>query len=295
MAWSGNTYRGNSGLSPLKDLEALTAALEPEALAGLSATAASMRADAWEEAVRAKGLTPTKALPAILPSVHWVQARLVTRSDEGELREDARAGGAYGAAYRSIQAALPLARASAQGMEAVLRSIWLSEPRIKLLSSGPVSVLAVADRWIPPASSLDIAHQYALDVFFLPVKRHGAAETGPPIRSMTRGIVIAAAGDWNGGDRPALYRGGGLSPKAGNGAIVYCPDDGRYYAYFHLDSVQVSTGDFVGAGTVLGLGGNTGVNARKKGHGSHVHIEIHDRDGRAWPSQSIREFILKLR
>jgi hypothetical protein len=295
LAWSGSAYRPNPGLTPRSDLDALAAALEPEALAGLGTTAASMRADAWEEAVRAKGSSPASALPAILPAAHWFQARLISKKDEAELRTDARAGGAYGAAYGAILSSVPLARASAQGMEAVLRSVWLSEPRVNELGAGPVSVLAASDRWLPPASTLDSAHQYALDVFFLQVKRNGAVETGPPVRSMTRGIVVAAAGDWNGGDRPALYKSGGLSPKAGNGAIVFCPDDGRYYAYFHLGSMQVSTGDFVGAGTVLGLGGNTGVNARKKGHGSHVHIEIHDRGGRAWPSLAIREFIQKLR
>jgi hypothetical protein len=295
MAWSASPSRGSAGLSPLKDLEALTAALEPEALAGLGTTAASMRADAWEEAVRAKGLTPAAALPDILPAAQWFQARLLSKRDEAELRNDARFGGAYGQAYQSILSTVPLARQSAQGLEAVLRSIWLSEPGVKQLEADHVSVLSPADRWLPPASTLDSAHQYALDVFFLRVKRNGVVETGPPIRSMTRGIVVAAADGWTGGDRPALYRDGGLSPKAGNGAIVYCPDDGRYYTYFHLDSIQVAIGDFVGAGTVLGLGGNTGVNARKRGHGSHVHIEIHDRDGRAWPSLAIREFILKLR
>ncbi|OHD76469.1 MAG: hypothetical protein A3J97_10815 [Spirochaetes bacterium RIFOXYC1_FULL_54_7] len=295
IAWSGPANRNGLGLTPLSDLEALAAALEPEALAGLGATAASMRADAWEEAVRAKGFTPASTLLDILPAAHWFQARLVTNSDEMTLHNDARTGGAYGSAYNTILSSVQLARSSAPGVEAVLRSAWLSEPRVNELASAPVSVLPPADRWLPPASTLDSAHQYALDVFFLRVKRSGTVETGPPVRSMTRGIVVAAAGDWKGGDRPSLYRGGGLSPKAGNGAIVFCPDDGRYYAYFHLNSIQVSTGVFIGAGTVLGLGGNTGVNARKKGHGTHVHIEIHDRDGRAWPSTALRDFILKLR
>jgi hypothetical protein len=254
-----------------------------------------MRADAWEEAVRAKGFTPAAAVSGLLPTSQWFQARLIGRKDEPELHNDARHGGAYGLAYQKILSALPLARSSALGVEAVLRSIWLSEPQVHSLATGPVPVLNPGDRWLPPASSLDSAHQYALDVFFLRVKRHGVVETGPPIRSMTRGIVVAAADDWNGGDQPFLYRGGGLSPKAGNGAILYCPDDGRYYAYFHLSSMAVSAGDFIGAGTVIGLGGNTGINARKRGHGAHVHVEIHDRDGRAWPSLAIRDFILKLR
>lgn len=295
VAWSGSTVRGTAGTTPLNDVAALAAALSPEALSGLGAPAASLRADAWEEAVRAKGLAPSEALTDILPSAQWFQARLISKKDEPNLIKDARHGGVYGRAYQDLLVALPLARASAQGIEAVLRSIWLSEPRVNLLSPGPVSVLATVDRWLPPVSSLDSAHQYALDVFFRSVKRQGVVETGPPVRSMTRGIVVAAADGWNGGDRPLLYRGGGLSPKAGNGAIVYCPDDGRYYAYFHLSSMQVRSGDFVGAGTVIGLGGNTGLNARKKGHGSHVHLEIHNRDGRAWPSRAIREFLLKLR
>ncbi len=286
-------YRTGSSLTPLSDLNALAAALEPESLAGLDTTAASMRADAWEEAVREKGYTPAAVLHEILPEAQWFQARLVTKRDEADLHSDARAGGAYGSAYSTILSELPLARTSAPGIEAVLRSAWLSEPGVTELRTEPVSVLAVADRWLPPASTLDSAHQYALDVFFLWVKRSGAVETGPPVRSMTRGIVVAAAGDWKGGDRPSLYRSGGLSPKAGNGVIVFCPDDGRYYAYFHLSSIQVSSGVFIGAGTVLGHGGNTGVNARKKGHGTHVHIEIHDRDGKAWPSRALREFVLK--
>ncbi|MGD9938863.1 MAG: M23 family metallopeptidase [Clostridia bacterium] len=293
IAWSNSMYRTGSSLTPLSDLNALAAALEPESLAGLDTTAASMRADAWEEAVREKGYTPAAVLHEILPEAQWFQARLVTKRDEADLHSDARAGGAYGSAYSTILSELPLARTSAPGIEAVLRSAWLSEPGVTELRTEPVSVLAVADRWLPPASTLDSAHQYALDVFFLWVKRSGAVETGPPVRSMTRGIVVAAAGDWKGGDRPSLYRSGGLSPKAGNGVIVFCPDDGRYYAYFHLSSIQVSSGVFIGAGTVLGHGGNTGVNARKKGHGTHVHIEIHDRDGKAWPSRALREFVLK--
>ena len=295
IAWSGFAQRTGPGLTPLSDLDALAAALEPEALVGLGSTAAALRADAWEEAVRAKGLSPVSALSGILPGARWFQARLIGSKDEPELRSDAKTGGAYGSAYAAILSSLPLARASAQGVEAVLRAAWLSEPAVSELKKEPVSVLATADRWLPPVSTLDSAHQNALDVFFLRVKRNGVKEIGPPVRSMTWGIVVAAANDWKGGDSPALYRGGGLSPKAGNGAIVYCPDDGRYYAYFHLNTVQVSAGDFISAGTVLGLGGNTGVNARKKGHGTHVHIEIHERDGQAWRSRDLREFVLKPR
>ena len=176
--------------SPLKDLDALAAALEPEALAGLGAAAASMRADAWEEAVRAKGLTPAEALTDILPGAEWFQARLLSKRDEAEVRNDARLGGSYGRSYQTILSAVPLARQSAKGLEAVLRSIWLSEPRVKELKSEHVSVLAAADKWLPPASSLDSAHQNALDVFFLRVTRNGVVETGPPVRSIDRKSVV---------------------------------------------------------------------------------------------------------
>jgi murein DD-endopeptidase MepM/ murein hydrolase activator NlpD len=40
--------------------------------------------------------------------------------------------------------------------------------------------------------------------------------------------------------------------------------------------VTVEPGDILTPGTVIGRGGNTGINACKKEHGQHVHFEIYD-------------------
>jgi len=224
----------------------------------------------------------------------WVQARLVTIRDESDLAEDAKADGAYGQAYSALQDALATTKASSQAVEAVIDEVWSISDAAAGLEKGPLPVLKPGERWIPGKSGLATSHQYALDVFFTSVRRHGVEEKGPVIRSMSSGVVVSAAGDWSGGDRPSLYRGGGLSPKAGNGVVVYDPDARRYYAYFHLSDVSVRVGQVVEAGKQLGRGGNTGVNARKKGHGGHVHLEIHDVEGGAWTSYRIRDFIVSM-
>jgi murein DD-endopeptidase MepM/ murein hydrolase activator NlpD len=58
--------------------------------------------------------------------------------------------------------------------------------------------------------------------------------------------------------------------------------------------VVVRVGQMVASGQSLGLGGNTGVNARKKNHGTHVHIEIHDAEKGAWSSYRIRDLLLSI-
>jgi len=69
---------------------------------------------------------------------------------------------------------------------------------------------------------------------------------------------------------------GGISPKAGNGVIIYSPDEKRYFLYFHLYDALVEKGQIVRRGQAIGHGGNTGINARKKGGGDHLHFEIFD-------------------
>jgi murein DD-endopeptidase MepM/ murein hydrolase activator NlpD len=43
-----------------------------------------------------------------------------------------------------------------------------------------------------------------------------------------------------------------------------------------MHDVSVRPGQMVASGTVLGHGGNTGTNARRRGHGGHLHLEIWD-------------------
>lgn len=279
------------------DLERLRTAsvmLSARELAGVSAEVAKTRATEWANAVQRGGGEPVAAIGEILPPTVWFQARLVGKRDQEALAGDAKTAGAYGIAYKAIKDALAESRSSSKALEAALDEIWQSSGMASTLRPGPAPVLKRSERWLPARSSLRFSHQYALDVFFTRVRRSGAEETGPVVRTMSSGIVVAASGDWRGGDKPSLYRSGGLSPNAGNGAIVYSPDEKRYYAYFHLKDIDVKAGQLVEAGQGLGHGGNTGVNARKKGHGSHVHIEMHDADGQAWSSYRIRDHILSM-
>ncbi|PKL07590.1 MAG: hypothetical protein CVV51_13315 [Spirochaetae bacterium HGW-Spirochaetae-7] len=278
----------------LDRLRTAAAILSPGSLAGVPADVAKARALEWADAVERQGVEPLAAIGEILPPSVWFQARLVGKRDQESLAGDAKTAGAYGQAYKAILASLTITRASSKALEAVLDEIWRASGISANMQPGPVPVLDRSERWLPARSSLRSSHQYALDVFFTRVSRSGAEETGPVVRSMSGGIVVSASGDWRGGDKPSLYRWGGLSPNAGNGAIVYSPDEQRYYAYFHLKDVDVTEGQLVEAGQPLGHGGNTGVNARKKGHGTHVHVELHDASGEAWTSYRIRDLILSM-
>jgi len=284
-----------AGLGELETIRFTAAILAPKRLEGVAPALAGARAAEWAKAVEAGGVDALDAIGEILPPALWFQARLVTRRDEDSVRADATAGGAYGKAYAELRGALAATKASAGAVEAAIGEIWRRSASTPSPESAKSSVLKRSDRWVPGNSALKASHQYALDVFFTSLKRHGSEETGPAIRSISGGIVVAAASDWLGGDRPSLYRSGGLSPKAGNGAIVYDPEEGRYYAYFHMSEVSARVGQVVAAGAVLGRGGNTGVNARKKGHGGHVHVEIHDADSGAWTAYRIRDLILSSR
>jgi len=286
---------GSRSLRGLELVRFTTGTLKPESLVAVDRSMARSRALEWSKAVEAEGSSPEEALGEILPSSIWFQARLITKRDESDLALDAKAADAYGKVYSELKTTLATTRATSAAMEAIITEVWRYSESAARLKAGPAAVLKTRDRWLPAKSQLGSSHQYALDIFFTGIKRHGAVETGPTIRSMSRGVVVAAAGDWNGGDKPSLYRAGGLSPKAGNGAIIFDPDQGRYYAYFHLSDVYVRAGQVVSAGDALGKGGNSGINARKKGHGGHVHVEIHDAEGGAWTSYKIRDFIVAIR
>lgn len=283
----------DASFSPGSDPRLLSAALEPRALAGLSPTVAAERARSWAKTL--DGPSPLAQFASLLPPRPWFQARLIMERDEPDLSANAALDGAAGEAYRGVLSCLDEVRAAASALEAVLDALWEASDQAKALKPGPVAPVARSLRWMPARSSLDASHRYALDLFFTSVKRRGAEEIGPAIRSISRGIVVSAAGDWRGGDSLEGYRSGGLSPRSGNGVLVYCPDDGRYYAYFHLDDVTVKTGQLVGAGQVLGHGGNTGANARKKGHGEHLHVEIHTGPGEALSNYEIRDYLVDLK
>jgi len=107
----------------------------------------------------------------------------------------------------------------------------------------------------------------ALDIF---VTREGVT-----VRSPVSGVVVAAGDDWTGSWSRKMglqYLGGGLSRRAGNGAMVFDPMSGTYLYFAHLQpGIRVRTGDVVRAGQAIGTVGHTG-NASAPGHGKHLHF-----------------------
>ncbi|OHD15892.1 MAG: hypothetical protein A2087_11870 [Spirochaetes bacterium GWD1_61_31] len=273
----------------------LAAALRLDGLASLADHDLQAGAKAFALAVNERGGDSAAALRLILPSNNWFQARMITPADEEPLRWDALNSRRYGRAYRILQAQVPSSRLQAGALQRLLNAVWQDLAAVAALAAGPAPVMARADQWLPLERLLNNSHRYALDIFFTRVERTGAAESGPDIHSLTRGIVVACAADWEGGASMASYLTGGLSPKAGNGVIVYTPDTGRYHAYFHMSTIAVERGQLVAAGQRLGRGGNTGINARSRGHGEHLHIEIHEADGRTWTNRELWKLLTNLR
>ncbi|HPC38002.1 MAG TPA: M23 family metallopeptidase [Exilispira sp.] len=137
-------------------------------------------------------------------------------------------------------------------------------------------IMIQKDYFIPKTKELKYNHQNAIDIFFKKVKKINKEEIGPNIYSFTSGVVVAAEDGWVGSTSFESYKGGGLSPKSGNGVIVFDPIGKRFILYFHLYKVNVKKGQIIKAGELIGSGGNTGINARKIGHGKHLHLEIYD-------------------
>ena len=137
-------------------------------------------------------------------------------------------------------------------------------------------IMRQKDFIIPKNKELKYNHQNAIDIFFKKVNKVNGEEIGPQIHSFTSGIVVVAENGWIGGTTFESYKGGGISPKSGNGVIIYDPIGKRFVSYFHLYEVNVVKGQIIKAGEPIGLGGNTGLNARKFGHGKHLHFEIFD-------------------
>ncbi len=82
-----------------------------------------------------------------------------------------------------------------------------------------------------------------------------AAPLGTPVVASAGGtVIIARSSGWNGGY--GLY-------------VVISHSNGTQTLYAHLSSVNVSVGDSVSKGQVIGKVGNTG-----KSTGPHLHFEV---------------------
>lgn len=258
----------------------LREALELENIRNGSVQDASDAARAWVREISALRPLSDRDVAEALPDPAFFLARTASQSDVYDIRDSAKGESAFARAYKPIDEAMPGSNAAGARVEAVLDVIYGRRLEREVRTAGQdyelQPPLAREDRWIGSEESLKGTHKNALDVFFRRRDGKASSEKGPVIRSMSPGIVVAAAGDWAGGEGAGKYRHGGLTPKAGNGAIVYNPVQGRYYTYFHMHDVSVRPGQMVASGTVLGHGGNTGTNARRRGHGGHLHLEIWD-------------------
>lgn len=235
-----------------------------------------------------------KLANVIVPADTWILARLFETSETLLAQYDITNNTAFGRFYQEVTALVETARSQSEGIEMLLELYYKEfHPKRKTLRyATPITREKYS---LPSQRSLSYSHSDALDIFFMQVKNRDKNELGPDIFSVSPGIVMVARNDWKGGDTPESYIGGGISPRAGNGVIIYNPLEKRYYSYFHLHDVIVKKGQFVEAGQKLGRGGNTGINAKKRGHGAHLHFEIFDTIKGQWSSSALYEFIKSLK
>ena len=106
------------------------------------------------------------------------------------------------------------------------------------------------------------SHKYAIDLF---------AHEGTAVYAVSRGMVVLADRDWS---SDSLFS--TTSRKGGNAVIVFDPDHDRFSRYCHMSTVQVSAGERVAAGQIVGTVGHSGLNASQPGHGHHLHFETNE-------------------
>jgi murein DD-endopeptidase MepM/ murein hydrolase activator NlpD len=316
------------GLGPAAPPGPRGAAADSEALEAVLSAAASTPGRASEIPVlsatlstsaRMEGLSAGESFARSFPPSQSVLAMLALDRDVDDFREAGEGEGLSAAHYRRAAAEAERLRPLRDNYTALYAAAWgelvadrsggglsardttvarnTTVARDTTVATAALKASDLAPRAElepPPRRDLAYSHPYALDIFFTKVEKRGEAERGPAIGALEGGIVVAAAGDWRGGAGLDSYRGGGLSPSSGNGVVIYSPGSGRYYSYFHFYEVSVRRGDVVAAGSILGRGGNTGVNARKPDHGGHLHLEIFDmKRGIALSSYEIRDLLFR--
>ncbi len=298
--WASLAPNGGLGLSTKGAgiaIATLSRSLEPSAMAQGSADDAAASTGAIVRNARIAGIDPAEILAAAFPPPSAILGMLSLDRDIDDFLDYAERDDAAGDYYRAeaqaaremrplrprYEAAFAAASAALRGTEAAspdeaARAPAQSADLVAAAAKGRKRpyIASPGEVWLPPKSELPLSHPYALDIFFYSVERSGEAERGPVLHALYPGIVVASASDWSGGRGISKWKGGGLSPASGNGLVIFDPSTRRYCSYFHMSSVGPRTGDWVEAGEALGRGGNTGMNARMKGHGEHVHIEIFD-------------------
>lgn len=223
----------------------------------------------------------------VLPTASEVLAMISRDRDVDDYLEHAEERGPAGEYYKHVVSLVPGMKPLRQVYEHLFTGMFDSMKEHDRLKP-PTQVYPDAKSWKggvtlprlssrPRESEYAYSHTFALDIFVQDVVTlPGGLEKGPVLFSLSDAIVIASDNSWHGGEDFSTYRYGGITPKAGNGIILFSPGTRKYYLYFHLYNVFVSPGDVIPKGFPLGHAGNTGTNARKPGHGEHLHLEIWD-------------------
>lgn len=206
---------------------------------------------------------PTTALYSMVASDEYIRRKCTIFAQEK---------GYYGDFYRKVLVLRPTVVASQERFESLFR-MFISWHASFVPDTFDAPITLPGEIEPPRAYRLRQGHQTALDLFFNTVKTLGDEQIGPALFAHSPGMVVAASQGW---DSDVEKKEGGLSPHSGNGVIMYDPFTERYYFYFHMYDVAVKTGQIIYAGTYLGRGGNTGINARKPNKGEHVHVEVYD-------------------
>lgn len=238
----------------------------------------------------ALGMEPETLAAELIPSTNHIVAMLTNGNDSKDFSQIDGVSLPAKLVYEKIAALNPLMTSIRPQFEAIFESAYTalkenshnaSFTEFKAQSEPwKGSIMLPGQFSLPRLSDLDYSHTYALDIFFRDVQYlPGDIQCGPVIYSMSDGIVIASETGWIGFPRKSeglSFLAGGISPKSGNGIIIYSPTERKYYSYFHLYNSFVRKGQLVYAGQPLGHGGNSGINARKKGRGEHLHFEVFD-------------------
>ncbi|GAA2724411.1 MULTISPECIES: peptidoglycan DD-metalloendopeptidase family protein [Streptomyces] len=114
--------------------------------------------------------------------------------------------------------------------------------------------------WVAPVEGYRIGQPFGKAGSMWANKHSGqdlVVDTGTAVKSVHGGTVVKAGPN-----------GGGDGPAYGN-AIVVKHDDNTYSQYAHLSQVNVSVGQSVTTGQVIGLSGSTGNSS-----GPHLHFEV---------------------
>jgi len=233
-------------------------------------------------------MVPEESAAQFFPTPGELLAMLARDRDVDDFIENSSEDGAAGEYYRRVAEKVPEMNPLRSRYEALFSGAYsglLKLGRMKAASQASrsagdyrsgVTLPRLSSR--PREREYNLSHTFALDIFYMHVERFllSTLEKGPLVFSLEEGIVVGSDSTWRGGEDMEKYRSGGITPKAGNGVLLYSPSTRKYYLYFHLFDALVKTGDIVPKGYPLGYGGNTGTNARKPGHGEHLHLEIYD-------------------